>query len=440
MRTILAFAMIVVGAFYALHGAFPTLLFYLWNAYFRPEEWVWSSVILSLRLSLVLGVCVVVTTLFSKSRLFWNRRLTVVLFFVLHCGLSTWLAADRDVSWAWYEPFLRIMLISYCMVVLVDSAARLKTTLLIIALSLAAESCKQGWTSMIFEPGAPNTNSIPFLGDNNMVAVGMLMLTPVVVVLGQTATRTWARRFFGFVTIGIVYRALTTFSRGGFLACGALAGFFWLRSRRKMRILASFVLIGCIVLPLLPSAFWERMETIVTFREEEESSALSRLHLWEVAKDMAADSPWVGVGFQGYESAYDQFDPTLGLYGNERAVHSVWFGLLAELGYPGLILFLWVFAQSFRSCRRVARLAKRHPERADLQTLSRFAVALESALWSFAVGGTFLNMQYNEMLWHYLMLTICMERLAAQAANSPAAPVQRQELEAPPHKSQLEPA
>ena len=30
-----------MGTFYALISPFYALLFYLWNAYFRPEEWIW---------------------------------------------------------------------------------------------------------------------------------------------------------------------------------------------------------------------------------------------------------------------------------------------------------------------------------------------------------------------------------------------------------------
>ena len=97
-------------------------------------------------------------------------------------------------------------------------------------LSLGFEAAKQGWAQLVLNPGARNDNSIPFLGDNNVVAVGMAMLTPILTALAATSTG-WYKRGSQFVNVGIVYRGLSTYSRGGFLSFGAVAGFAFLRSR-----------------------------------------------------------------------------------------------------------------------------------------------------------------------------------------------------------------
>ena len=49
------FVFILIGAAYSAFGAFYALLFYLWNAYFRPEVWAWNSTIAALNLSFVIG-------------------------------------------------------------------------------------------------------------------------------------------------------------------------------------------------------------------------------------------------------------------------------------------------------------------------------------------------------------------------------------------------
>ena len=43
LRLILVSLVILVGVFYSTKGPFYVLLFYLWNAYFMPEAWVWNS-------------------------------------------------------------------------------------------------------------------------------------------------------------------------------------------------------------------------------------------------------------------------------------------------------------------------------------------------------------------------------------------------------------
>jgi putative inorganic carbon (HCO3(-)) transporter len=125
----------------------------------------------------------------------------------------------------------------------------------------------------------------------------------------------------------------------------------------------------------------------------------------------------VGVG--AFPFLYNRYDlETAGKYGTNRAVHSAWFGVLAELGYPGLLLFLVIIASSLLACRRVRLSAKRGevPEQ-----LGAYAIALETALVAFIVGGSFVSFHYCEMLWHFFALTVALERAAvAEAAVSRA--------------------
>src|SRR5262249_31929085 len=103
-----------------------------------------------------------------------------------------------------------------------------------------------------------------------------------------------------------------------------------------------------------------------------------------------------------------------------RSPHSVWFGLLAETGYPGLGLFVVILILAVWSCRRVRVIAKRDSTRIDL---GRYSVAIETALIVYAVGGTFLPAQYNEMVWHYIGVSTALYLLAKQEAPAVAAAV-----------------
>jgi O-antigen ligase len=153
--------------------------------------------------------------------------------------------------------------------------------------------------------------------------------------------------------------------------------------------------------------------TIVAPAEQQDDSREGRLHFWQVAIAMANDRPIVGVGHRGYEPAYNDYDFSDGLYGRSRAVHSAWFGVLGELGYPGLVLFAAIIISSLLTCRRV-RLAARRGELSD--TLGAYAIALESSLVAFLVGGSFVSFHYCEMLWHFFALSVALERVAVTEA------------------------
>jgi putative inorganic carbon (hco3(-)) transporter len=411
LRTLFVLILIPIGVYYAVQSPFYALLFYIGNAYFRPEDWVWSNLVSNLKLSLLSGVLVVATTFLSRQRFVWNGRIAIVWLFLLHTLLSTIGSENLVYSWSYWTDFLKTIIITYLMIVLVTDFAKFRLVLLVMVFALGLEQAKQGWFYLLTSPGWHNENLVPFLGDNNGVAVGMLMLVPIVGLLGQTTEHKWGKCFYWFLLIGCLYRALSTHSRAGFLAAGAMGAIWWLRTRHKGSAILGLVLVIIIVLPALPDTYWTRIQTIQTYEEVQDRSALGRLHFWNVAIQMAKANPVLGIGFMGYNVSYNNYDSSAGAYGLDRSVHSSFFGVLSELGYLGLILYGFVIAGALRSCSRVRRFALKD---AAFSELGKTAVALQASLIAFLVGGAFVIFHYNEMLWHMIGLTIILERLAAQ--------------------------
>jgi len=413
LRNIFVFLIIVVGIFYAAQGPFYALLFYLWNAYFRPEQWVWGGEVLEMRLSLVIGLYLVVTALLSTRSLRLNTRTLLVVLFAIHTILSALMSEHVDSSWAAWIDFARVLLVSYLIVILVTTPERMRLLLLVIALSLGFECAKQGWVQLLLNPGGQNNNTVPFLGDNNGVALGTMMLVPIFGALAQTATRRWEVLLHRFFAVGVFFRGFTTYSRGGFLAAGVVGLFTLARARRKVPALIGIAAVALIASTAMPQQYWDRMRTITASGEQMDSSARGRLHFWGVAVRMADARPFFGVGFNGYHPSYISYDPSRGEWGEDRAVHSVWFGALAELGYPGLVLFITIWIVAVSSCWRARRLAKGDPARSDL---NRYATAIETSLIVYAVGGSFLAAQYSEMYWHFVGISTALYLLAVQEA------------------------
>ena len=148
-----------------------------------------------------------------------------------------------------------MIVVSILLINIIQTSADLRLIMIVIALSLGFEATKQGWAQLILNPGAANNNPVPFLGDNNLVAVGMAMLIPIIGVLATTATG-WQKRAFQFINVGIIYRAISTYSRGGFLSIGAVGAVWFWRSPHKFKTLAAVVLAAAVILPVLPQPFW----------------------------------------------------------------------------------------------------------------------------------------------------------------------------------------
>jgi putative inorganic carbon (HCO3(-)) transporter len=409
VRTLFVFTLIAIGTVYSLQGPFYALLLYIGNAYFRPEEWVWTDLIKQLNLSYVFAIWLLLLTLFSRPTFIFNSRTVLLLFFLLHTFISTVSSNYYAYSWPFWIEFLKAMIITYLIVVLTIDTMRLHLLLLIIVLSLGSEQAKQGWVYLLFHPGSKNNEAVPFLGDNNGVAAGMIMLVPIIAYLARTTQHKWIRWGYWSLIIGCLFRALTTYSRGGFLGCAALGGVYLLRTRQKLRALIGILMIIMIILPALPEAFWARMNTVQTY--EEDTSATGRLHFWKVATIMANANPLLGVGFNAYNAAYDTYDFSQGEYGRGRSVHSSFFGVLAETGYIGFALWMAILVGAFWSCYSV----QKHAVMGSIPVeLAYGATALEASLVAFVVSGSFLPNQYGEMFWHFIGITIVLQQLAEQ--------------------------
>jgi probable O-glycosylation ligase (exosortase A-associated) len=427
LRTIFVLALTAVGCVYAFQSPLYALLLYLWVAYFRPESWAWGSLIASLNLSYVAGLLTVGYALLTRQRWRFDLRVALLGLFIAHSLVSAVFGLHPDHSWPVWIDFAKAIVITYLITVLATDVDRLRLILLVIALSLGFEGAKQGWVGLFLHPGGVNVNEVPMLGDNNGVAIGMLMLVPVLTALAATSRMTWERWLLRFLAIGVLYRSISTYSRGGLIACAALGLVYILRSKRRIPTLCGIALAAALIAPVLPDAFWNRMSTIRPPDQiadeaqvaDEDKSSLGRLHFWQVATHMAAEYPIFGVGHSAFDLSYDKFDDTDGLFGRGRSVHSVWFGILAELGYPGLLLFLAQLLLAFRACWRAHAAGKRNPQ---LAALRQYAFAIEAGLIVFVVGGTFLPFQYNEMYWHFIGLSITLNflALAGAAASAPS--------------------
>src|SRR5262249_27219978 len=153
-------------------------------AYFRPEQWLWYDFISGMDLSFTVGVWTVLATVFSQKEKFrFNLRVALLGLFLFQGLISTGAAPYPQFPGHWWVEFCKWCLMTYFIVVTATDISRYRLILLVISLSLGLEATKQGWASLILNPGGSNMNEHPMLGDNNCVAVGMLMLAPTLTAL-----------------------------------------------------------------------------------------------------------------------------------------------------------------------------------------------------------------------------------------------------------------
>jgi probable O-glycosylation ligase (exosortase A-associated) len=257
-----------------------------------------------------------------------------------------------------------------------------------------------------------------FLSDNNAISVALIMVIPLMYYLREESGSKWIRRglLAAMVLSGIA--VLGTYSRGGLLAVSAMLIFLWFKSRRKALFALLLIPLVPLAITAMPERWFDRMNTISTY--EEDASAMGRINAWKTAINIANDRPLVGGGFELYSgTTFAKYAPDPE---DVHAAHSVYFQMLGEHGYVGLLIFLALGVAAWSTARRTIALAKAKPEHAWAGNLAR---AFQVSLVGYAVGGMFVNIGYWDLMYYEIVLVL----VACRLASAPAQPARSAALD-----------
>ena len=422
LRTIAFVIAMGVGIGAAVWTRFGGLLFYLWFSLFRPQDWVWIDVE-ALRLSLVAGALFVVPCLLTGVWPNLTHPISIgTLLFLANALVAQANAVDAATGWFWLDYLFRQVVVSLLFITIVNTPRRFTWAIAIISCSLAFHASKFGAGYLLGGGVRYNTDIGGAFGSTNEFSLAVSRVLFLLIAAAQNIAIPWASLGMliavPFTALGIV----STFSRGGFLAiaCATLL-FLFLQRRRALAVAALGVAaVAAYVLIPVPDSYVNRLNTITTYEEVGDRSALGRLHFWRVATVMVAAQP-MGVGLRNYEANYDRYDFSEGLYGESRSSHSVYFQVLAETGYVGAAIFLWLMGYAFWITLRVRRRAlSLAPEsRRFFITASN---ALAASLTAFAIGGAFAAEALNELNWFTFALVAALDRISREAVSASSLP------------------
>jgi O-antigen ligase len=249
---------------------------------------------------------------------------------------------------------------------------------------------------------------------NDLGAITLLMLglaLAIATVKTQDARVRKAAAALVPVTLLII---LLTQSRAVFL--GLLVGFglpLLARLRKRPSGTAPVLVVLAVIAVLVPGVSWHRLggitsltETIAEADKEgrpparedrldqmASGSARQRFEILKTGLHIAASHPVLGVGIGCYREANGRYAPQLG----DRDAHNTYVSLAAEMGFPGLLLWLGLVGSVMVQVRR---------RRARLEADDRMIQVLwiERAIIGYLVAGFFGS--YAGLTMFYLFLGI----------------------------------
>jgi O-antigen ligase len=248
-----------------------------------------------------------------------------------------------------------------------------------------------------------------FENPNDLALNLVTFLAPTLFIIIQD--RRPSRRLFASLCAVLMLGAIVcTKSRSGFLglvAMGAVVGFYTIRARPGV-VLAG--LLACaLAVPVMPSSFWDRMDSIMNGEEDQTGSREARLRLFSQGLQVFVDNPLTGVGagqFKNYN------DPTV-TQEKWRVTHDVWLQVASELGIFGLITFTFLVIRSYRatlaSMRLMRRTKKRNAEQLpepDRVILDQNAKGMLAAMVGWTICSFFASVAFNWTFYYVFALAV----------------------------------
>ena len=367
----------------------------------------------------VIAIVMLVSLVTSKDpvRLPINSTTILLILFPLWMCVTYAFALENEI-WGlnrWQE----VMKIFF---VLLISASVIKTRqhvvwmIWVIAISIGFFGVKGGIFT-ILGGGSSRVYGPPgntFISDNNSIAVAIVMVIPLMYFLRSLISSNWLKLAM-LGAMGLSFMAvLGTQSRGALLAVSAMVAFLWLKSRNKFVLGILMVALIPIAIGFMPSNWTDRMKTIESYKQD--SSAMGRINAWRMAINVANDRPLVGGGFELYtRRVFAKYapDPL-----DVHAAHSIYFQILGEHGYVGLVFFIAIGFVGWLNASRIIRLSGSNAEHAWAGELARM---IQVSLIGFAIGGLFVNIAYWENLYYEILAIMVVHNLMLHSESQPAA-------------------
>jgi putative inorganic carbon (hco3(-)) transporter len=435
MRDILVFLIVFGSLPFILRRPHIGILVWCWLSYMNPHRLAfgWARYF-------SFAEVVAVVTLFSiiVSKEGWRIPLTpltvVWVTFIAWMGLTTYYALIPELAQDQYIKIVKIQFTTFLTIMVMNTKQRLNLLLAVIVFSIAFFGIKGGIYTLV-RGGGNRVWGPPggFIEDNNSLALALLMILPLMYYLRSQLTKVWHQRavFAAMLLCGLA--SLGTYSRGAAIAGAAMVLFFLLKSDKKLPAAIGILLVVPPLVLFMPGQWGERVGTI--FQDAKHSpqewseitglsppiesrdylhywptdtSAAGRINAWNYAIHVA-NARVTGAGLESWkEGPFDLYAP---IPEDQHSAHSIYFSVLADHGWFGLVCFVLIGLLMWRNANWVSRHCDKIPE---LKWLSLLCRMMQVGTIAYASGGAFLSLSYFDLYWHFVGISLIARRIVEQ--------------------------
>jgi putative inorganic carbon (hco3(-)) transporter len=348
----------------------------------------------------------------------------LMLLCTVYFTLTTFTAMAPEHAWPLWDRFVKIVLMSVIVPLVIYGESRTRWLVAVTALSIGFYGFKGGIFTLlhggVYQVRGPDGS---FIGDNNSLGLALVMVIPLLHWLALQESKAWLRRFYLLTMYLNIISAVFTYSRGALLGLAAVLSLMFLKSRKKVVVVLLLVPLAYFGEDLIPHQLYSRAESIDSYQTD--SSAMLRLQAWGVAWNLAKERPLRGGGF-AFEYIPDarwlSYAPFMveNARNYARAAHSIYFQVLGDHGFVAFGAYLAMLGTMLQALRKVRRRNAGYDPPKWPGTL---ASALQVSMVGYMVSGAFLSLAYFDLPYLLIAIAAILQRestVPAVAATQPA--------------------
>jgi len=378
------------------------ILFYVIAEYARP------GFLDSLRPALLTQIVLIALLLSNKQkvlRIFEEKYFRLYLALLLLMVLHVFIAVNNFWAFAQLQVMFSYMVVGVSCCVFIDTWQKMQTVLsffiFVVALCAVNRIAGAGYIGVT----GP-------MGDTNDFALAMDVVLPISFFLSRIESG-WRKGFFLLASVLFAVGNVMCASRGGFLGLAAVGSVCCFYSKQKFK---TFVAVSVLALIAWNFAAPEFKKEIMAIGVEsaEEDTGKDRIELWKVAWRAFKHNPVLGVGQGNMPIVFGKYqkDESGESYWRRdyfgRAVHSVYFTLLPELGFAGTLIVVLMIKELLEKRKRFKKICFNTDPNGLLKQLEIMDTGLVVGIFGFLASGVFLSALYYPQFWNlsWLIMTI----------------------------------
>jgi probable O-glycosylation ligase (exosortase A-associated) len=403
----------------AIRNPFLGLCGWVWTIMAVPKNMLWGFSA-DIRFTYLLAIATIIGMFFDKDPLRkspWNGLSILMLIFLAQTALSNMFTlGSSDASWTVWGDFFKAILFSSLAVMLLTTKNRIDTFIYALLLGIGFNIFFEG-LKFLATGGSYKIIGIPnsMMTDNNLFALGILMALPLYLyVIPQVRHKYLKLGFTGLAGLSGVC-VIGSFSRGGFIGLVIVTWLIFIKSKQKIVFIIFAIVFASSAIYVASDKWNERIQTIEN--ADQDSSFLGRVTSWKLATLAAIDNPILGVGQDSLQHLHvwhlyyydiEKFDFITKKNTPQnvpKAAHSIYFQVLGDAGFVGLLLFLLILFKSFFLSRKLARKGK-------LDWIKSLAKAINTILIVFMASGGLLSLAYYDLFYVLIALIISLKSIS----------------------------